>query len=769
MDDSDEYFNDAFELDEQALASIEEVETRFIASTQAQVVTTPPSYNGSQEATSHPNHINLRRNKMPMVSQSIDPYEDDAFNLNVRVGPDGGYVIAVEGHDHEVRSSTWQPIQARDHNSVSKPSRDRKDLGVELNAVQAQLAKLRESNDLMRQSLREAQEAQLVKTGEIAMLRDTVEKQKKEHADAISKAKLERIAFEKTKAELQAKVKEETERMATNFAFRLRELETSTRKPGKGSVNGSVRIPHNTHTQYNGTQTPLRTSKPFNTSLVKENDGNSSDHEVASSSPSRAPSDRYRKLNKKNQFKGFENAFTQSAPVITSPIKKSNDPNPFLSSATRGRTLEQDAAIQNDDPMLVDGQDNVFELPVQEVVINEAPPSNIPSKEDKLDPMEEFQRILLSHLAPHCDDLTLHTLFSVTFPSGTPSNLVKLYASACNILLETCSVSKSGYSLPLQNWENGVKKIVGVFVIIGNILYRAKTLNHLFVLLDLLLQIVLIIPSMSTHFLRSPINPLSDDLVDFNPQSFMLLFRDIIQTQLVPSPDTQPFGKRHPTHSLKYNLTITILNLLGCFYWQGAEGDLEMGFSPIFKSGALYTLLLATQGQGVIKRTLQLLILWASDERMIGFFLSPQQGKTSATDNPSEGLLAIVNQLSVSLTDIIDPGSSVGGKAGSCFKLGNSQFVWSIRAIVISLMKSTGISRKFNGVVHMFIVTFGRLSWAETPEWLTPEGRALCETISELSMDLIEMIVPGPECDSLWSVWHESESMEDQGFSAIQD
>lgn len=48
----------------------------------------------------------------------------------------------------------------------------------------------------------------------------------------------------------------------------------------------------------------------------------------------------------------------------------------------------------------------------------------------------------------------------------------------------------------------------------------------------------------------------------------------------------------------------------------------------------------------------------------------------------------------------------------------------------LQLMKSTGISRKFNGIVHMFIVTFGRLSWAGAPEWLPPEARSLCEAIS---------------------------------------
>lgn len=45
------------------------------------------------------------------------------------------------------------------------------------------------------------------------------------------------------------------------------------------------------------------------------------------------------------------------------------------------------------------------------------------------------------------------------------------------------------------------------------------------------------------------------------------------------------------------------------------------------------------------------------------------------------------------------------------------------------LVEASHLSGPFNGITHMFIVTFGRLSWAPTPGWLDDNSKALCENI----------------------------------------
>lgn len=99
MDDSDEYFDESFVLDEQALASIEEVETHFV-STQRNTSYAPFS---SRTATNRPasrtNFTKTEQNKPTVVSQSLDPFESDALNVNVRVGQNGAYIIADRNHE----------------------------------------------------------------------------------------------------------------------------------------------------------------------------------------------------------------------------------------------------------------------------------------------------------------------------------------------------------------------------------------------------------------------------------------------------------------------------------------------------------------------------------------------------------------------------------------------------------------------------------------------------------------------------------------------
>jgi len=47
-------------------------------------------------------------------------------------------------------------------------------------------------------------------------------KTKKEHAETVAKARADMLAHEKIKAELQAKLKSETERLATRLVFKVR-------------------------------------------------------------------------------------------------------------------------------------------------------------------------------------------------------------------------------------------------------------------------------------------------------------------------------------------------------------------------------------------------------------------------------------------------------------------------------------------------------------------------------------------------------------------
>ncbi|KAJ6625537.1 hypothetical protein B0H10DRAFT_616824 [Mycena sp. CBHHK59/15] len=61
--------------------------------------------------------------------------------------------------------------------------------------------------------------------------------------------------------------------------------------------------------------------------------------------------------------------------------------------------------------------------------------------------------------------------------------------------------------------------------------------------------------------------------------------------------------------------------------------------------------------------------------------------------------------------------------------------------------------RTFTGIAHMFIVTFGRLSCADPPEWIDLTHKQELEGMSEMAQDLLELVVDGPEGDSIWAAY----------------
>jgi len=58
--------------------------------------------------------------------------------------------------------------------------------------------------------------------------------------------------------------------------------------------------------------------------------------------------------------------------------------------------------------------------------------------------------------------------------------------------------------------------------------------------------------------------------------------------------------------------------------------------------------------------------------------------------------------------------------------------------------------RPFNGLTHMFIVTFGRLCYADLPGWLDEQGRQDLLLSTDVARELLDLVVDGPEADSIW-------------------
>jgi len=73
--------------------------------------------------------------------------------------------------------------------------------------------------------------------------------------------------------------------------------------------------------------------------------------------------------------------------------------------------------------------------------------------------------------------------------------------------------------------------------------------------------------------------------------------------------------------------------------------------------------------------------------------------------------------------------------------------------------------RLFHGLLHMFIVTFGRLSYGEAPEWIDRQGRIDLVSSTDMARDILDHVVDGPEADRTWQAYQ----LEGEGINEIDE
>jgi len=70
--------------------------------------------------------------------------------------------------------------------------------------------------------------------------------------------------------------------------------------------------------------------------------------------------------------------------------------------------------------------------------------------------------------------------------------------------------------------------------------------------------------------------------------------------------------------------------------------------------------------------------------------------------------------------------------------------------------------RHFNGIGHQFVVALGRLSFAEPPDEVSVSDRVLLEQLADPARDVMDLVVAGPESESVWSLFQEEEGSREE-------
>ncbi|KAF5393300.1 hypothetical protein D9757_000667 [Collybiopsis confluens] len=667
-------------------------------------------------------------------------------------------------------------------------------LNDELNQFKIQLEKMRSENEKIQVSLKEAREAHMAKVGEVTVLRRGMQKTAEDHASQIAKFKSAKEEADAKQASMQRDLKEEMERLRTQFIFKAK-LESNSRK-----VPASARKAVREVTGF--TQSPFAVARASSAVTAIQSTP------VRPSSTARLQARSPEKNRKSAILPGFENAFEESTPkrplrnerVSISPeIHRPLFAGEFQSQGLPSKNISRRTESTFPD----DGFNTDVDVP------KTAPQSSPMADEDygmedddDDDSMEEVHfkwkaeltRVILTHVHSSYTRPTLQLLAeqssSVASSEEYSSQIYRIMEVIASTAIET-------------DYDRAISIVARCMVSICFALNLSNLMLPLIPLLNLMSTLTYSFPSFNTTIL-------GQDFENKNDTSILVLLCDIIIHRL----DIQ----KHSGETLI--LATEVLSLTESFCWRTPEETIAKLDIVAQNRDVVMILVHSSQPIGFLVRATRLLIFMSIHPRLASSLLSlPTQTLIEETERASVQKIPQLDRLCSYLIDtkhrklrqnvvtlfmVLSQAHSEALAALTSstavipslilYLTHMSSPIWeedeslisspsSISSTIRSLNQTTYLlhylvfrfqpemtlklklqhapHRWFNGVAHMFIVTFGRLSYAPIPEWMELEKKAEFAAVRDAARELLELVVPGPEGDSVYKAYHDEE--EDEG------
>ncbi|KAI9571100.1 hypothetical protein HD554DRAFT_2169491 [Boletus coccyginus] len=77
--------------------------------------------------------------------------------------------------------------------------------------------------------------------------------------------------------------------------------------------------------------------------------------------------------------------------------------------------------------------------------------------------------------------------------------------------------------------------------------------------------------------------------------------------------------------------------------------------------------------------------------------------------------------------------------------------------------------KTYQGLIHGFILTFGRLSYANPPYWLDEKDRQRLMGVADLARALLERVIQGPELDLIWETYQDEGEENNEAAMDVDD
>ncbi|KAJ7647233.1 hypothetical protein FB45DRAFT_733467 [Roridomyces roridus] len=820
MDGSDDYLFDDLVLDQQTIDALDSEEQKYL--TQVTLSQPPPAKrqktdNGWRPVAAPARAPVLNDEDLPEISVHGDgtyAFRGAArstanptivpprrtFNANSVQSPHHRVVSAPVATVHATHTRP-DPLPRPPQQQRTRPSLNPPDVAqAQAEDLRKQIEELRRENEKYKVELKDATDSKYAKQGEVAILRKNIEKVSQEHTAQLTRLKLAKEESEAKQIALQKEMKAEMERMKSQFIFKQQEIEGSSRKP-----------PMSVRSKRMGKDVPTTPMAP-----PSQMRGWNSTSAFPEQSPARARAGKGggdhshrtpEKPRKQTKLFGFQNAFADETPLRPSQSRPAKEDDTFARPA-RGLSpipfpRQQFADIQTVDPP------NFTQQPIdfaQQAVAPEPtePDVQMPDEFDDIEPFNwkaELTRLVLTHTSSSDTSPTFKNLVGL----GICADYAEQYSNAVTRTLELVASTSQQ-----KVYEASLAHLCHHFTLMVKILHETDMTSPMASLLNLITCLSCSLPVFTPCLL------LQEDTVDHI--DILELLSAIICHHLRPN-------KQPPPDSQLANETVGLLEAL-CWNVKDDLALRRLSVVCNNKD-ALLILLDTAQPSWLLERTTRLLAFLAAHPTLCPQLLSspenapPSEGKTRdgtsklplierlcsfLTDRSRNGssevriwnILSFFTILSVAHTEVHATLVGCQGVVPSlvvlltqlttllwdddefCMSQSDTlnkivqtvnQTVLLFHHLVFGLKPHINLrqrlhyapARTFNGVLHMFIVTFGRLSHAEHPDWIDPTHKLEIGAVTGLARELLDEVVDGPEeAEGIWAAYNIDDSDTDE-------
>ncbi|KAJ7251529.1 hypothetical protein B0H12DRAFT_1234163 [Mycena haematopus] len=804
MDGSDDYFSfDDIVIDEQTLAALESAEQKYLSQV-------PPS--AKRQKTDKGWKPAPVQNRAPVVNDNdlpeISLHGDGSYAVRGAPKASGSNTTPrvatvapprVQSRVANVTAPRSAPYTRPEHppsrNSLPpfavtrgqpapkpaapavshQPPRQVDSDQVRAEELRKQIEELRIENEKYRAELKEATVAKLAKQGEVSILRQKEEKAALDHATQVAQLKLAKEESEIRHIAAQKEMKAEIERIKTQFIFKQHEIESSARKPPLSvrSKRIAKEIP----------ATPLAVPSQIQSwnRNTTHNDG----------FPEQSPTFGIREF--------FRRCHTYSTAYWSLSPKQETEAHPRrreISPFTSPIPFPQPFT----DIKMADPQDFGEEL-ISSGTVDTGPLSNDGTPMEDLQEIEPFNwkaeltRVILTHTSPQNISPTLKILVGVVIPQESAESS-EAYSNAVTCILELVASTSQH-----KDYETALQGVCQYLTSLMAILNGTDLENELAALLNLLVCLSCSLPMLGSTLLA----PSRENGNDYDVLEILC---SIIRDHLVP-------GKHmHPGSTLGGE-TVGLLEALCWNAKDDLIGRLTMlcnskdvlmilldTLQPSWLIGRGVRLLVFLATQPILSREL----LSSSErpqlsdevkakdsprlphiERLCSYLIDesrkdPEEvemkthiltffGILSVADADVHATLVGCQAVIPSLVAFLTQMTTLLWEGDEFFVTSSETIARTVRTVNQTLFLMHHLvfgvepnfnlrhrlhyapSRAFNGITHMFIVTFGRLSCADPPEWIDSAHALELEAMAEMAQDLLDLVVDGPEADSIWTAY----------------